>query len=274
MMEKLELFLYRRSAAVVALTEAFKRNLVGRGIDAAKIAIVINGVDTWRYGPRGRDAELAAETGLGDKFVVGYVGTHGMAHALTNVLNAAERLRDLPGAAFLLAGGGAERDALVADAETRGLDNVVFLPRQPKDRMPAVWSLCDVALVHLKDSPVFQEVIPSKMFEAMAMGLPILMASPEGEASAILAADGAGIHVRAEDPAALADAVRMLETDRALRQRLSANSLAAAPHHSREAQARRMIAVLEATSRGDGHEASVAAESAMANRLATEELQR
>jgi colanic acid biosynthesis glycosyl transferase WcaI len=245
MMEKLELFLYRRSAAVAALTHAFKQNLVGRGIDADKISVVINGVDTWRYGPRARDPELARETRLADKFVVGYVGTHGMAHALINVLDAAERLRDRPEIAFLLAGGGAERDMLVAEAEQRGLANVVFLARQPKERMPAVWSLCDVALVHLKDSPVFKEVIPSKMFEAMAMGLPILMAAPEGEASAILAADGAGLHVPAEDPDALAGAARRLLDEENLRTALAAASLAAAPRHSRETQARDMIAVLQ-----------------------------
>jgi len=245
LMEKLELFLYRRSAAVVALTHAFKQNLVGRGIEAEKISVVINGVDTWRYGPRGRDRELAEETGLAGKFVVGYVGTHGMAHALSNVLDAAERLRDEPGIAFLLAGGGAERDMLVADAERRGLENVVFLARQPKERMPAVWSLCDVALVHLKNSPVFQDVIPSKIFEAMAMGLPVLMAAPQGEASAILEADGAGLHVPAEDPDALAGAVRRLAGDAQLRNKLAAASLAAAPNHSRERQARDMMAVLQ-----------------------------
>jgi colanic acid biosynthesis glycosyl transferase WcaI len=245
LVEKLELFLYRRSAAVVALTDAFKRNLTGRGIDPAKITVVINGVDTWRYGPRDRDAALAAETGLTDKFVVGYVGTHGMAHALTNVLDTAERLRDRLDIAFLLAGGGAERDQLISDAKRRGLNNVVFLARQPKERMPAVWSLCHVALVHLKNSAVFEDVIPSKMFEAMAMGLPILMASPEGEASAILAADKAGVHVAAEDPAALAAAVENLADDPAGRARFAAASLAAAPAHSREAQARNMMAVLE-----------------------------
>jgi len=250
MMEKLELFLYRRSAAVAALTHAFKRNLVARGIDAEKISVVINGVDTWRYGPRQRDPELANETGLADKFVVGYVGTHGMAHALANVLDAAERLAGKPEITFLLAGGGAERDLLMAEARRRGLSNVVFLARQPKERMPAVWSLCDVALVHLKDSPVFQEVIPSKMFEAMAMGLPILMAAPEGEASAILAADGAGLHVPAEDPDALAGAVRRLHDDKELLRSLAAASLAAAPSHSRETQARDMMAVLQSAAEG------------------------
>jgi colanic acid biosynthesis glycosyl transferase WcaI len=245
LVEKLELFLYRRSAAVVALTDAFKRNLTGRGIDPDKITVVINGVDTWRYGPRDRDAALAGETGLAGKFVVGYVGTHGMAHALTNVLDAAERLRHRTDVAFLLAGGGAERDQLMADAKRRGLANVVFLARQPKERMPAVWSLCDVALVHLKNSPVFEDVIPSKMFEAMAMGLPILMASPEGEASSILATDKAGLHVAAEDPDALAAAVERLADDPAGRAEIAAASLAAAPAHSREAQAHNMMAVLE-----------------------------
>ncbi|MBT6095041.1 MAG: glycosyltransferase family 4 protein [Rhodospirillaceae bacterium] len=245
LMEKLELFLYRRAAAVVALTHAFKQNLVERGIDADKINVVINGVDTWRYGPRERDTDLATETGLAGKFVVGYVGTHGMAHALSNVLDAAEQLADTPAIAFLLAGGGAERDDLVAEAKRRGLENVIFLERQPKDRMPAVWSLCDVALVHLKNSDVFRDVIPSKMFEAMAMGLPVLMASPAGEASEILEKDDAGLHVPAEDPAALADAVRRLHQEPSELKRLAAASLAAAPSHSREAQARDMMAALQ-----------------------------
>ena len=250
LMERLELFLYRRSAAIVALTNAFKNNLTRRGIDTDKITVVINGVDTWRYGPRKADPKLAAETGLKDRFVVGYVGTHGMAHGLANVLDAAEKLQDDDNIAFLLAGGGAERESLIADAKRRGLDNVIFLERQPKERMPAVWSLCSIALVHLKNSEAFRDVIPSKMFEAMAMGLPILMASPEGEASAILETEKAGIHVPAEDPAALAEAVRRLASDPALHQQCAAASLAAAPNHSREIQARDMMAVLEQARRG------------------------
>ena len=168
-----------------------------------------------------------------------------MAASLDNGLDAAERLNERHDIAFLLAGGGAERDQLIADAVRRGLANVVFLARQPKERIPAVWSLCDVALVHLKNSPVFEDVIPSKMFEAMAMGLPLLMAAPEGEATAILASYGAGIHVAAEDPDALADAARRLADDVDFRCKLAAASLKAAPAHSREAQARKMMAVLE-----------------------------
>jgi len=252
LLEKLELFLYRRSAAVVALTHAFKANLVARGIASEKIAVVINGVDLWRYGPRSKDQELIEAWGLAGKFVVGYVGTHGMAHALTNVLNAAEKVQQHPHVRFLLVGAGAERDMLIEDAARRRLDNVIFMPAQAKQRMPAIWSLCDVALVHLKDSPVFKDVIPSKIFEAMGMGLPIVLASQTGEASDIVVEENVGLHVAAENPDALAAAVLRLYRDEAGRQRFARQSFQSAPAHSREHQARHMIDVLDKVVAGQG----------------------
>jgi len=251
-LEKLELFLYRRATTIVALTHSFKANLIRRRIAADKIAVIINGVDLWRYGPRPRDAQLTHHWGLAKRFVVGYVGTHGMAHGLSNVLDAAEKLRDRPEITFLLVGSGAERKQLITDAQTRELSNVVFMEPQPKEKMPEVWSLCDVALVHLRDSPVFRDVIPSKIFEAMGMGLPVLMAAPAGEASIMLEAAGAGLSVAPEDPEALALAVALLHDDPALRQTLATQSLAAAPDHSREQQARHMIEILEAVVAGHG----------------------
>ncbi len=257
-LERLELHLYRRAEAVAALTRAFKNDLVQRGIPADKIAVVINGVDLPRYKPQPRDVALEAQWALAGKFVVGYVGTLGMAHGLANVLAAAERLRGRDDIRLLLVGPGAERAALVAEAARRGLGNVVFGDPQPKDAMPRVWSVCDVALVHLKDSPAFAEVIPSKMFEAMAMGLPLLVAAPAGEASAILAADGAGMHVPAGDPEALARAVLELADDPAKRERFRQRALRAAPTHTRERQAREMLAVMTAVVEGRGASAALA----------------
>lgn len=251
-LERLELFLYRRSAAVAALTRAFKADLVGRGIPASKIAVVINGVDLPRYAPRPRDTEFEAQWGLGGKFVIGYVGTHGMAHGLINVLDAAERLRDAPHIRFLLVGNGAERQMLMDEAQRRGLDNVVFGPPQPKDMMPRIWSLCDVALIHLKDSPAFAEVIPSKIFEAMGMGLPLLLVAPRGEASHIVEVDGAGLFVPAAAPSDLAEAARRLASDHDLRQTLARASLAAAPAHTRERQAELFLQVLDKVVAGKG----------------------
>lgn len=252
--ERLELFLYRRAACIAALTHAFRDDLMARGIPGAKIAVVLNGVDIGRYGPRPKDAELLKEWGLEGRFVLGYVGTHGMAHGLRNVLDAAERMSDDPAIAFLLVGAGAERTALVAEAERRGLDNVVFAPSQPKHRMPAVWSLCDVALVHLRDAEAFREVVPSKMFEAMAMGLPLLMVLPKGEASGIAEKERVGLWVPPEDPEALAQAARTMAGQPELCRGMGRRSHEVAPKYSREKQSRRMLAVLRIAAEGRGGE--------------------
>ena len=255
LVERLELFLYHRAAAVAALTAAFKANLTARGIPPDKIAVIRNGVDLPRYRPTPRDEDLAVRWDLSGKIVFGYAGTHGMAHGLGNLLDAAERLRDRDDIRFLLVGDGAERAMLVAEARRRGLDNVVLQPSQPKGEMVRVWSLCDVALIHLRDAPEFAEVIPSKMFEAMAMGLPLLLALPDGEAAAILRGHQAGWWVPPADPVALAALVRRLADDPAERQRRAAASLVAAPLHSRRRQAEEMIHLLEIVAAGYGDRA-------------------
>jgi glycosyltransferase involved in cell wall biosynthesis len=258
-LERIELFLYRKASAIVVVTNAFKEDLVRRGVPPGKIAVVINGVDLPRYAPRPRDPELEAKLDLAGRFVVGYVGTHGMAHALDKVLDVAGRMREAAGIRFLFVGGGAEKAKLVEEAERRGLTNVVFLPPQPKERMPEIWSLCDVALVHLKNSPVFASVIPSKIFEAMGMGLPIVIASPKGEAGGIVEEDGAGIWIPPEDPTALEGAVRRLKDDSDLYERCAAGSLAAAPRYSRERKAQEMIRVAERVAGGHGAAVDVGA---------------
>ena len=179
-----------------------------------------------------------------------------MAHGLVNVLDAAERLRDDDGIRFLLVGAGAERDRLIAEAKRRNLTNVVFMPAQPKETMPRVWRLCDAALVHLKADPLFAGVIPSKMFEAMASGVPLLLAAPEGEASRILTGTGAGIAAAAGDSRALANAVLGLAADADARRTFAERGLAAAPRFDRERQAGDMLAVLELAAARRGGEAA------------------
>ncbi len=253
LIESLELRMYRDADAVVALTQSFKDNLMSRDIPADKIAVVINGVDLWRYGPRPRNADLAERAKLTDNACVfGYIGTHGMAHALNNILDAAALVRDREDIQFLFVGAGAERDSLIERARQENLSNVIFLEAQPKERMPDVWSLCDVALVHLKASDVFAGVIPSKIFEAMGMKLPILFAGPKGEGSRIVSEANAGLIVQAEDPAALAESALKFADNAAMRDEMSKQSAAAAPRYSRETQARHMIEVLQAVVDGDG----------------------
>jgi glycosyltransferase involved in cell wall biosynthesis len=256
LIEKLELHLYARAESVVSLTYSFKTNLMMRGINQNKIAVIPNGVDLWRYGARDRDIDLARQWDTNGYFIIGYVGTHGMAHALGNILDAAEILRNFEKIRFLLVGAGAEREQLVFDAKKRCLNNIIFMPSQPKITMPSVWSLCDIALVHLKDDAVFAGVIPSKIFEAMAMGLPILMSVPEGEASQIILSEKAGLCIPPENAQVLADTIIDLSKDSIKLKILAENSLAAAHHYSRESQAHHMILVLEQAVKRRGHEVS------------------
>lgn len=246
-LEKIELFLYRRSTAIVALTNAFKLNLTARGIPANKIAVVINGVDTNKYCPGEKNCLLAQQYGISeDPFIVGYIGTHGMAHALKNVLNAAQLLKENSRILFLFIGAGAEREELIEYARLNNINNVKFIPAQPKDSISAFWNLCDVALIHLKNDPVFSEVIPSKIFEAMAMHLPLLLAAPEGEASQIIINNNAGIYVPAENSQKLAEAINFYYHNPDKRKIFAKNSYASAKLYSRERQAKDMLAVLVA----------------------------
>jgi len=244
LLEKLELFLYRRATVIVSVTESFRHDLVERGIDGNKIQVVRNGVDLSRYQPRRRSIELAERLGVSGRFVVAYFGTHGMAHALDNVLRAAQLLADDPDIVFLLVGHGAQKKMLQAQAAEMKLNNVVFHKSVSKEQMPELWSICDVALVHLKNDPVFSTVIPSKIFEAFGMGKPIMIVQPDGEAANLVREAGAGEWVPPEQPQALARAVREWHADRAQVAAYAKNSHVAAAQHSRDRLAARMAEIL------------------------------
>jgi glycosyltransferase involved in cell wall biosynthesis len=244
LLERLELFLYRRATVIVSVTESFKHDLVERGIDKNKICVVRNGVDLSRYQPRRRSIELAKRLGVKGKFVVAYLGTHGMAHALDNVLRAAQLLVDDPDIVFLLVGHGAQKKMLQTRAAEMKLNNVVFHKSVSKDRMPEFWSICDVALVHLKDDPAFASVIPSKIFEAFGMGKPIIIVQPDGEAADLVREAGAGEWIPPEQPQALARTVREWHADGERVKAYAKNSQVAAAQHSRDRLAELMAGIL------------------------------
>jgi glycosyltransferase involved in cell wall biosynthesis len=244
-LEWIELRMYRDADAVVSVTHAFKADLTRRGIDPRKIDVVLNGVDLSRYRPIPKDEALLNRFNLREKFVVGYVGTHGMAHALDRVADAATILRDHPSIVFLFAGAGAKRAELEETVRVRQLANVRLIPSQAKALMPRLWSVHDLALIPLRNQELFTTVIPSKIFEAMAMGTPVLVSVPEGEATRLVKEAGCGVLVPPEDPQAMADAIVRLERNPDEHVRLRAAGLAAVSQYGRDKQAALMLHVLE-----------------------------
>lgn len=246
-LEKLELALYHCSTSIVVVSPAFKENLSNRGVPAEKIHVILNGVELSQYQPQAIDIALAQQYGIEPRdFVIGYIGTHGMAHNLSNVLEAARLLDPKFSIKILFVGTGAERAQLIQQAERLQLSNVLFVSVQPKEKVPVFWSLCQVALVHFKNTPTFAEAIPSKIFEAMGMGLPVLLAAPKGAASELVLSEGVGMWVPPDEPQALAAAMQDLRCDVTKTQALAQASLAAAPRHSRETQARLMLDAMAA----------------------------
>ena len=110
--------------------------------------------------------------------------------------------------------------------------------------MPELWSVCDVALVHLKNDPVFATVIPSKIFEAFGMGKPVMIVQPDGEAAELVRAAGAGEWVAPEDPSELARAIIDWCADSEKLARYASSAGRAAMAHSRDRLAQEMLEAL------------------------------
>ena len=246
-LEKLELHLYCKAERIISATHSFRRVLAARGIDPRKIDVITNGVDTARFGLRPKDAELTKAIGLEGKFVAGYIGTHGMAHGLETLLRAAAYLRRQPGGEvfrFLFIGDGARKLELMEAAKDMELDNVVFLDSVPKQDVVKYWSLLDVSIIHLKKTELFNTVIPSKLFESMAMGIPVIH-GVAGESAEIVEREGVGVLFEPENDAQLGERLRALQADPNRHQTLRQNGPAAARHYQRADLAMRMMGILE-----------------------------
>ncbi|MEN9642857.1 MAG: hypothetical protein RIR77_2046 [Planctomycetota bacterium] len=242
-LERLEMYLYRKSDAIVSVTNSFKRVLISRGIDGDKIHVVTNGVDLSQFTPRTKDQQLLQRHGLEGKFVVGYIGTHGMCQALETVIKAADTLRS-EDVSFLLLGDGARKQSLQELAQARGLSNVIFLDSVGKAEVPGYWSILDVSITHLQRSPLFTTVIPSKMFESMGMGIPVLH-GVEGESAEIVKKYNVGEAFTPEDSKELCDRIMGVRRDRVRLASYRRNCLESAQHFDRSALAMNMLSVLQ-----------------------------
>lgn len=213
--ERIEHFLYRRAQHIVVVTDSFKRIIVEKGIDANKITVLKNGADLQSFATPIKDEtvqELRSIYHLEGKFVVSYMGTIGLAHRADILLEAAQRCND-PDVMFIIVGTGAERRKLEIQSRQLNLSNFKLIDKQPKNLMPYFLAISDACVVHLKNTPLFQTVVPSKIFEAMIMRKPIII-GVQGEAQKLVEDAGAGIAMIPEDPEDLLQAVQCMKTNR------------------------------------------------------------
>lgn len=241
----LERRMYHSADGIVVNTRAFVEHIAGLGYPAGKIEIVYNGIDADRFKPQPPSNSLRARFNLEGRFTVGYIGTLGLAHGLGTLLETAELLRDQPEIAFLLIGDGAEKKKLEATIEDKKLRNVRQLGLQPRERMPDWIATTEILLVCLRDLPVFETVIPSKIFEFLAQERPVIVAA-RGEIRQMADTSGVALTIDPEDPIALAEAIQEIrQNPAAAAERAHAGRIWVEENFVRKDLARKMIAFVE-----------------------------
>lgn len=219
-LRRVERFMYRRADRICVVSPAFRDHIEACGVDPARIVTIPNGVST-RLFEAARSERRALLARVEGKFIVAYIGTHGMAHALETAIDAARLLRGESDIHLLFVGEGARKETLRRCAHD--LNNVTFLDRMPRESVAQLLREIDVALVLLRDTPLFRTVIPSKMFEIMGSARPIIL-GVEGEARRILEEAEAGIAIPPENAEALAAAILRLRDDGELREGFGRNA--------------------------------------------------
>ena len=244
LLEKIELFLYEKAAAIVSVTQSFRTRLIERGVCTDKIQVVTNGVDLSRFKHQPKNSKLLSKYHLEGYFVAGYIGTHGMAHHLETILEAAAiAQRNNEPIRFLLLGNGANKKPLIELAKRMNLENVIFIDSVPKEQVVDYWSLLDVSIIHLKNTELFTAVIPSKLFECMAMGLPVLH-GVAGESAEIVRQNHVGIVFEPENAEELYQSLVLLKGDQTLYRSYRQNCVKNSANFDRRHLSKNMLDIL------------------------------
>ncbi|MEM2058674.1 MAG: glycosyltransferase family 4 protein [Candidatus Bathyarchaeia archaeon] len=207
----MERFIYEKAAAVVVISDGFKKNLMGKGIPPEKIYIVPNWADSSFIQPGPRNNPFRHRLGLGNLFTVIYSGNLSYNSDLDSVIEAAELLRNEP-FAFVIVGDGVRKTDLQRKVYEKNLENVKFLPFQPLEVYPQVLAAADINLVTLNAQATMASV-PSKVYKIMAAGKPVLaIADKDSEIYRLISEANCGFCVDPGNPTALAEIIRYAAT--------------------------------------------------------------
>jgi glycosyltransferase involved in cell wall biosynthesis len=205
------LWVYGQAACLRVISPGFRLNLIAKGVPRDKIRFISNWVDTDFYRPVPASGELRRQLGFEQRFVVVYAGTVGPAQGLGCIVEAAALIRNQPDVLFAVFGEGIDRAHLAAQVAERGLNNVRFYGFHQPEKMPEIYALADVLLIHLNEDPLFAITIPHKTFVYLASAKPIL-AAVRGDVADVVSRARAGISCPPANPRALADCVLRLRS--------------------------------------------------------------
>jgi glycosyltransferase involved in cell wall biosynthesis len=242
-LERLELKLYRKTNKIIPVTDSFKDNLISRGVESNTIAVIKNGANLDLYSPDKKDFELKESLGLSDKFLIGYIGTHGLAHKLDFILNSAKQIVD-PQVHFLFVGSGATKADLMEQSSELRLENVTFLDPVEKSQVWRYISILNAMLVPLKKSDLFKTVIPSKIFETAAMEVPIIL-GVDGESRDIIEQYKAGLYYEPENMAHFIEVIMTMKEQPQLMQEFKKGCGQLAIDFDRKVLAKKMLRELQ-----------------------------
>lgn len=242
-LEKQEMRLYHSASHIITVTDTFKERISERGINPDKISVVKNGANNSLYTLRNKNQKILSELVLDNKFIVGFIGTLGMAHKLDFIIEASEKIKD-PSIHFLFVGAGAEKKNLEKLVQKKKVKNAILLGMISKEAVPEYLSILDVSLINLKKCETFKTVIPSKIFESCAMGKPILL-GVDGEARRMIESYPAGLYFEPEDENDFLEKLYKIKMDKELYLNLTRGCKQLAEDYDRVKLARSMAAVLE-----------------------------
>lgn len=211
----LEKMSYKKSFLINVLTPAFKDRLVStKNVPGDKIIMIPNACD-FRLSDnlvKNFDADgLRKELGWEDKFVIVYVGVHGVANHLDQLLDAAELLQHT-NTHFVLIGDGAQKKNLIAESQRRKLTNVQFIDSMPKREVMKYIMAADVGASVLKKVDTFKTIYSNKTFDYMACKKPVLMLI-DGVSRKLVEEAKCGVYAEPENTAAIVSAIENLKTN-------------------------------------------------------------
>lgn len=200
---------FRAAHRIAAMSPAWKAKIDGYIHQPDKTQVVFNGVDLGRFSPQVSGDAFRMRHNLTGARVASFIGAFTTQNDFDTLLNAARLLQSRDDLVFAFIGGGSLDDKR---AEAEALPNVRWLGWVDADAIPQAWASSDLTLLALRDHPLYAGTVPAKYFEAMASGVPIVVAA-NGIAAQMVLDSGAGVAVPAANAQALADGITRLLDD-------------------------------------------------------------